>query len=476
MTSSNTARRVFLAPLGTSAYRPATYAPLPDEPRTAETPYIQQARLEALAGSDAGFPDKVIVFVTSGQKGSRSLNWDHRNKGKDEEEGKILPPADDGLRARLEASCPLRPLDDRTGCSALEIPTGNSEVELWEIFDKLNRAVRDDDELYIDVTHGLRSLPIVLLTALDYLQRARGIEIAQVTYGAFEAPADAHGAKPTFDLTPFFVLREWSGALALMDVGDLRALGQCLQAPVSSLGRLLRAEKPKEFGQLAKGLVQLGDDLWSNRLRELPKRIRWVRKNLEGARSELDALRDRASDDERLARVVGALYPLDSVLDRLSDTLSTLYPRPSDPDEVQGLLAAGYCFEHGLVVQGFTLLRESMIDHLARVLQVPPDSRPRVDKLWGCLVVIGQKKQPDAPENPDQRALYAALCEPPHPAVGGADSLRVFSELAQEVTQHRNALNHAGTEKNATIPDTGTLAEVGHKNVDRALALVREAS
>ncbi len=52
-------------------------------------------------------------------------------------------------------------------------PKGGTAEELWELFEVIESLVRDGDRLVLDITSGLRSMPIVSLLVASYLKAAR---------------------------------------------------------------------------------------------------------------------------------------------------------------------------------------------------------------------------------------------------------------------------------------------------------------
>lgn len=48
-------------------------------------------------------------------------------------------------------------------CTALSIPSGQSENELWDIFSTITEHIEDYEELAFDITHSFRSIPIILM-------------------------------------------------------------------------------------------------------------------------------------------------------------------------------------------------------------------------------------------------------------------------------------------------------------------------
>src|SRR5690606_37109361 len=113
----------------------------------------------------------------------------------------------------------------------VQIPDGKSESELWSIFSALTSKVPREALLHLDITHGFRSLPVIGLIALNYLRVTRHVTIGGVYYGAWEAgKSSADGSSepevPTFDLTPFLELLDWtSAAEEFLRTGSATGLG-----------------------------------------------------------------------------------------------------------------------------------------------------------------------------------------------------------------------------------------------------------
>jgi CRISPR-associated DxTHG motif protein len=116
------------------------------------------------------------------------------------------------------------------------IPIGAKAEEYWEIFDKIADAVPKDSDVVLDVTHGLRSLPMIMLTAASYLQQSRNVRIKGVYYGAFEAVERDVQPKPVFNIGPFMTLLDWNSAVdAFKRTGECRPLADLLKQTQISL-------------------------------------------------------------------------------------------------------------------------------------------------------------------------------------------------------------------------------------------------
>ncbi|MDZ7391317.1 MAG: TIGR02221 family CRISPR-associated protein [candidate division KSB1 bacterium] len=173
-----------------------------------------------------------------------------------------------------------RRLAGKVSLNALDIPTGRSEQELWEIFDVLTARFGPGDEIAFDITHAFRSLPVLSLLAAAYLQAAKGVRLCHLLYGCYEARQD--GRAPVFDLTPFLELLQWLAAADLFQhSGDARRLAplvkqahrrpwssglatqedlprhlESVAACLDALSRALLLARPRDVAPAAQGLAQ----------------------------------------------------------------------------------------------------------------------------------------------------------------------------------------------------------------------------
>ncbi|MBC7239834.1 MAG: TM1812 family CRISPR-associated protein, partial [Chloroflexi bacterium] len=112
-----------------------------------------------------------------------------------------------------------------------------------------------------DITHGCRSLPMVVLMAVCFLRVARRVEVERILYGAYEARDESASPPrvPMFDLTQMFDLLEWAVAAdRFVRLGDARDLATLLRkanppGPMQRLDPALR-DLGRRLGPLAKRL------------------------------------------------------------------------------------------------------------------------------------------------------------------------------------------------------------------------------
>lgn len=107
----------------------------------------------------------------------------------------------------------------------LLIPYGLNATEHYEIFQVLTDALKNlpvGEEVYLDVTHGFRSLPLFSLTSLMYLQDVlqTSVKLKKIYYGMLEASGEFDGKTPVVDLSLIFEIQDWiKAAYAFMQFG-----------------------------------------------------------------------------------------------------------------------------------------------------------------------------------------------------------------------------------------------------------------
>lgn len=99
------------------------------------------------------------------------------------------------------------------GSLPLIMKYGLNEKELWQnfsLFMKLTEIINDGDELYLDITHSFRSIPLFMYLMMDFMQMLnhKKIVLKGLYYGMFEAIGEL-GYTPVVDLKPLFDISRW---------------------------------------------------------------------------------------------------------------------------------------------------------------------------------------------------------------------------------------------------------------------------
>lgn len=171
---------------------------------------------------------------------------------------------EDPLREALQKVMP-----ENASVDFVPVKRGETEPELWGIFAQVAQAVQPGEEIAFDVTHGLRSFPLIGLLAAAFLRAAFSIQLRHVFYGAFDVRDQGvtPHRTPMFDLTPLLTLLEWAVAADRFNrTGDARYFASLLREQQKRLA--LKAQKQPErlsqigkLGTLASALTNISQSL-----------------------------------------------------------------------------------------------------------------------------------------------------------------------------------------------------------------------
>lgn len=186
------ARKVFISFLGTNNYVECCY----DIDTTNPVRFVQEALIRNIC-KDWTENDLIYIFCTEDAEKS---NWvDGGQKKIFEEIEKI------GLQTRLNS------LNLKCNIKEERIDEGFSEDGIWTIFETVYSKLNECDEIYFDVTHAFRSIPMFSTVLFNFSRFMKGTNVVSIKYGAFEklGPAfevrqktlDNRGIAPILDLT-----------------------------------------------------------------------------------------------------------------------------------------------------------------------------------------------------------------------------------------------------------------------------------
>lgn len=111
------------------------------------------------------------------------------------------------------------------GSIPLVIDYGLNEMELWKNFSsfmELTEILKDGDEIYLDITHSFRSIPLFMYLIMDFLQTLnyKKVTLSGLYYGMLEANREM-GFTPVVDLSQLFKISQWiRGAHEFINFGN----------------------------------------------------------------------------------------------------------------------------------------------------------------------------------------------------------------------------------------------------------------
>ena len=329
-------RKVFLSFLGNNAYQQCCY--MFGTYRSRPVRFIQEALLDLVATTWTK-TDKVFLFLTPE---AAQNNW----------EGEFYDGA--GLKKALskQTHLSIHPITN--------LPLGLSTDEIWQLFEQLYQCLEEGDEVYLDITNGFRSLPMLLMVLLDYAKALKNIHVQKIFYGAFEAtrpnfqvtkdyPQTASSIAPILDLTSLTALQDWTAAAADFRLyGKTNRLQKLSEAPLTSV--LQNLTDKATASALLQGI--------NHSLNTLIPLIQTNR----GKALATFSFTQLAQQINTFAQKSQLIKPLPPILQEIQKKLAVFV----EGDALYWLKTAKWCQEHGLIQQSITQLQEGFVTWLCR--------------------------------------------------------------------------------------------------------------
>ncbi|MGL5894609.1 MAG: TIGR02221 family CRISPR-associated protein [Bacteroidales bacterium] len=324
-------RRVFVSFLGTGNYVACRYSSAQSGYCSEPVRFIQEATLETLGCEKWDSSDLALIMLTPK---SRAMNWlcDGQRRFDTKE---II--RQDGLEKRLMAmGLPI-------AIEAMEIPEGNDEGEIWSIFELLFNRLESGDRLYFDITHGFRYLPMLVLALAHYAKFLKGVSLEMISYGNYES-RNSDNVAPIIDLTAISVLQDWTTA-----AGEFIEMGSAKRM-VSLIDETIRPVLKQSKGK----------DLEAYQLKGLALNLKQVSGMLSTCRGfdiiDGDLVEKSSKLIESLEQHL--IKPLNPLLERVRVRLDEFQGRDN---LMNGLVAASWCLDNGMVQQSITIAYEALV-------------------------------------------------------------------------------------------------------------------
>jgi CRISPR-associated Csx2 family protein len=411
------ARRVFISVLGTGFYGKCKYTRGEyNSEKASETRFVQQSTLEYLNVYDWSKNDAAIFLLTSNAK---SQNWNREIKSrvnfstKEEEEYLGLEYVLEQMNLPVE----IRPVD---------IVDGKDEDEMWEIFNALFNELKDGDELYFDLTHSFRYIPMLVLVLGNYSKFLKNVTIKSITYGNYEAREDNNA--PIVDLLPLSALQDWT-----------YAAGQFLESGNVSRLQYLCNEELKPILREAKGSDQDATNLkiFINTLAEvIDERVTCRGMNI--IKSETFRKMKSVSDKLETTKI----EPLNPVFDKIKQSMVFF---DENENVRNGFSAAVWCYQNNLLQQAATILQEFVITFVCSRHGIQIDDEGKRDWVTSAFAIkcnnLAEKdwrlnKEPEVAEIQKERIKQILADD----LFASRDFVNAFVSLSEV----RNDYNHSG--------------------------------
>ncbi|NLY74343.1 MAG: TIGR02221 family CRISPR-associated protein [Firmicutes bacterium] len=267
--------------------------------------------------------------VASYKVGDAGISEDYLNKVND---------AIDGYLTYLRSSA-------SGGSHCFIIDYGLNEKELWSNFDvfmRIGENLGENDEIYLDITHAFRSIPLFIYLMLDLitiLESRNNLKITGLFYGMLEATKEL-GYTPIVDLSPLYNITLWArGAYNFINFGN---------------------------GYLLADLIK--DDGISETIRNISDLVNI--NYIDDFKREIDRLNHLLKNTDSSEQVVRYMQPyLQSFVDKFKGISSS--------GKLQFSLAQWY-FDNYRFAHGYICLTESII---TRILEIYRERNSKIS--WG---------------------------------------------------------------------------------------------
>ncbi len=260
-----------------------------------------------------------------------------------------------------------------------DIGTGKDSQEIARMFSEIYDVIGEKEEVYFDITHGLRNVPMLVMTILEYAKVTKEISIGGIYYGAFEVGvAGAPGEKkrvPIYDLSFYHTILSWANAANSFikyghadEINDLVNEKKKFISEISEQGRSIR-ELSGNLDKVARSLQRFTASIETGRGSITYKK--GIRKSYEAYQAQ-----QRFSSEY----LIEEYYPFRELLDRIEQKTG-VYKNAETSLQI-GMATVGWCIDNHMVQQGYTALEETVKTFLCEKAGIPQD-----EEFWREKIV-----------------------------------------------------------------------------------------
>jgi len=331
-------KKIFVSFLGTGKYVDCVY--YVNNPTENDSPvkFVQESIIKYCFNGSENC-EAIICLTNEAEK----KNWDDSN-----DNGKITF----GLNTRLSALQKSMSLK----VTVVKIPDPVDEDSIWEIFKLLCDAIPENTEIFYDITHSFRSLPMLGIVLMNYLRVVKNISVSGIYYGALEKLGtiqhvltmnESERLVPIIDLLSFDYIMRFSNA-----AGDFINYGQSSSLQAILMESAIPILKNTNGKDNAAKLIRD----FSNRMRTFSLSIATNRGKGIISNKFVDDLIERINSLKNID-INSSFKALIPVLNKIEKKISDF----NNSDILNGFKAVKWCIDHCLVQQGITILYETIL-------------------------------------------------------------------------------------------------------------------
>lgn len=318
------------------------------------------------------------------------------------------------------------------------IPYGMNTQEFWSMFDTIAKLPVEKSEIYFDVTHGFRSIPIFISTLLNFFTKVKKAEVKGVYYGIWDATSQNNGITPVVNILPLLEMNEIIDAFTIFkEYSDGRRVANFLSKQFQAI--------PNDQKRYFKKIQELN--------RELDFYSKTVGFSaLEFYHQTLDEIKQLIQEIEGNEQIRQYFKTVGYIIEdfkkelQIYDGLTTIWQRD--------LKTAKAFFEKNRYAQALTILRETVLTYILEILEMDiMDENLREDKL-GTILFEEQERLKSG-----QETIYFE---------------KEFIDIYQKIRDLRNKSNHAFIKKEVSKKSINNSVDNLKKYLEQIEALLRD--
>lgn len=411
-------RKVFISFLGTTDYFPSMYYRGKKFCSGMEK-YVQIAALQYVQRIGTWTKNDIAYILLT--KLAEERNW--KDNGYIDRNGN--PNVGLGTTIKIiKFPFPCQPITN--------IPEGKNEKEIWQIFKTIHDLIHEGDELYFDITHGYRYLPMLVVVLGNYAKFLEKAKVVHILYGNYEGrDRDVVGKylepphSPIIDLQSFSTLQDWTYAVAdFINNGNADKLSDLtydVSAPLIKKGQ----ERADVMNKLVTSIRNFAKDMQTCRGQSIidGTNIKELQENLLRVQDVLKQENVEASVDQLLIPVFAKIQEMVKNYD-------------NEENIANGFQAVNWCLEHRLYQQAITILQESVKNYFCLKLGYDLNDYDQREKIKEMMDKANKKRV-------SPRDLINMFPHPNLPDTWSMEMIEVATNY-DTLRRLRNDVNHFG--------------------------------
>ena len=349
MKNTEVRKKHFISTLGTSVYVEGNYV---CEAGNYCTKFVQQASLEIMLGDQV---DRITICMTDLAEEKNWENWNYTEKDIEQvqrsykEKNLAVGDKYQGLKEILENRYPGI-------IDTVRMVDGSSQEETDQMFQSLYDAIGENEEVYLDITHGFRFFPMLAITVLEYAKVTKNITVGGIYYGMFGRKEEGKEIIecPLLDLTYYSDILDWSNAAdAFVRYGNSKQIFDLMKPMMKK-----DYQKYGKLNNLVKALNDITSCIDTGRGRNGGKMTNSVQAARARYQEQYNQLDTKDFSDVK---------PLEVLMEKIDQKVNDL---KVDNNLMTGLSVIKWSIDNDMIQQGYTALEETIKTYVCALAEV----------------------------------------------------------------------------------------------------------